>query len=45
MEHDHDNTDKRRDFLDTVFDHTMGGFGIVYVSALLIIISIILIFG
>jgi len=44
MSHDTHN-DKPKGFLNTVFDETMGGFGIVYASGLLIVIFLILLLG
>jgi hypothetical protein len=37
--------EKPTGFLNTVFDETMGGFGIVWASAMLICISLLLILG
>jgi hypothetical protein len=44
MSHDHKD-EKPEGFLNTVFDETMGGFGIVWVSGLLIVIFLLLLLG
>jgi hypothetical protein len=42
----HDNhEEKPQGFLNTVFDSTMGGFGIVWISGLMICILALLLFG
>jgi hypothetical protein len=42
--HDH-HEEKPSGFLNTVFDESMGGFGIVWVSGLLIVVALLLILG
>jgi len=44
MSHDH-HEEKPEGFLNTVFDSTMGGFGIVWVSMALITIFLVLLLG
>ncbi len=44
MSHDH-HEEKPEGFLNTVFDSTMGGFGIVLSSTLLIVIFLLLLLG
>jgi len=44
MSHDH-HEEKPSGFLNTVFDETMGGFGIVWTSGLLIVIFLLLFLG
>jgi hypothetical protein len=44
MSHDHEEQ-KPEGFLNTVFDETMGGFGIVWVSAMLAVVFLLLLLG
>jgi len=37
--------EKPKGFLDTVFDETMGGFGILWTASLLIVIFLLLLLG
>lgn len=43
--HEHAAHEGKKDFLDTVYDHTVGGFGIVWTCLLLIIIFLVVAFG
>lgn len=44
--HGHDHHDEKpHGFLNTVFDSTMGGFGIVWVSGMLIAIFLLMLLG
>jgi len=42
--HDH-HEEKPSGFLNTVFDESMGGFGIVWVSGLLIVVTLLIMLG
>ena len=45
MSGQHDPNQKPQGFLNTVFDETMGGFGILWVSILLVTIFLVLLLG